>query len=213
MQMNRWLAKVAVAAVLGTLGSGAAWAQMGKPMGGHMGGQPSAPQVPRGSEMNPGLSPKVMEPMILTDDQVKNFFDAAEEMRAKADEAKAADPSGKPAAAKGAEMSAEHLAIITKHGFKDATEFQQVGYNIGMARSVLQQGGKEEVKKRLDKAQAEQAKTVDKVRGQLSPEQLKTLQSQGAAAIGRAREMESIPDSNLEIVKKYESRMKPVGKK
>lgn len=201
MQMNRWLVKVAVAAVLGTVGSSPAWAQMGKPM---------APQVPRGSEMNPGLSPKVMQPMTLTDDQVKNFFDAAEEMRAKADAEKAA---GTEKPAKGAEMSAEHLAIITKHGFKDAVEFQQVGYNIGMARSVLQQGGKAEVKKRLDKAQAEQAKTVDKVRGQLSPEQLKTLEGQSSAAISRAREMESIPDSNLDIVKKYENRMKPAAKK
>lgn len=203
MQINRSLVRVAIAAMLGIVGSTAVQAQ------------PGVPQPPRGSEMNPGMAPEVMQPMTLTDEKVKSFFDAADELRAKAKEAKdaGAAASNPAAAAKGTQLSAENLAIITKHGFKDATEFQQVGYNVGMARSVLQQGGKEAVKKRLDKAQAEQAKTIDKMRGQLTPEQLKLLESQGGAAVSRGRAMESIPDGNLEIVKKYEDRMKPNSKK
>jgi hypothetical protein len=202
MQIKRWLVNAATAAVLGLAGSAAGQTQMGVPQ---------AAQPPRGLEMNPGMAPEAMEPMTLTDEKVKAFFDAADELAAKGKEAKG-EGGSTAATAKGVQLSAESLAIITKHGFKDATEFQRVGYNVGMARSVLMQGGKEEVKKRLDKAQAEQAKTVDRMRGQLTPEQLKLLEGQGGAAVGRARAMENVPDANLEIVKKYEDRMKPKRK-
>lgn len=202
MQISRWLVRVAMAAVLGVVGSAAVQAQ------------PGVPEPPRGAEMNPGMAPEVTQPMTLTDEQVKNFFDAADELRAKNKEAKSAGDGGNAAATtKGAQLSDENLAIITKHGFKDATEFQRVGYNVGMARSVLQQGGKEGVKRRLDKAQAEQAKTVDKMRGQLTPDQLKLLEGQGKVAISRGRALETIPDANLEIVEKYQDRMKPGSKK
>jgi hypothetical protein len=69
------------------------------------------------------------------------------------------------------------------------------------------------MKQRLDKAQAEQGKTVDQMKGKLTAEQLKLLEGQGNAAMQRAKAMQNIPDENLKIVEKYQDRMRPNQKK
>lgn len=198
MNSSRSISSVTVAAVLAV--AGAVTAQ--------------APGMPS-SEMNKGLAPEVQEKMDLTDAQVKGFFDASDDLRAAGEKANAGGkPASDPAAfAKGLALSQESVAIIEKHGFKDATEFQRVGYNAAMAYSVLKQGGKEAVKAKLDKAEVQQKQTMERLKATLSPDQFKLFESQAGMALANARTMQDVPEGNIEIMKKYQSRMEHLGKK
>jgi hypothetical protein len=197
MMISRWVATIASAAVVGLAGASPALAQAAMP----------------NSQMNTALAPEVQEKMTLTDAQVKGFFDAAEELR-DAGEGASADVSTEPTKfAKGLAMGDESLAIIKKHGFKDTIEFQRVGFNAAMAYNVLQQGGKEAVEKKIAKTEARQKETMDRLRAQLSPDQVKLLEGQVTAAMATARNMQDVPESNVELMKKYGDRMKGLGKK
>jgi hypothetical protein len=109
-------------------------------------------------------------------------------------------------------MSNESQAIIQKHGFKDATEFQRVGYNAALAYSVVRQGGKDAVNTRLDRAETRQKESLDRLRAQLTPDQYKLLEGQVAGALSTARALRNVPDGNIEIMKKYQGRMEKLGK-
>lgn len=207
MKIGHWIARIGAIGVLGMAGAALAQGYPGVPPGAAPGSMPN-------DDMNKGLPPQVQQTMELTDAQVKGFFDASDALRAAGNAAAAGNDatSGSPAQiAKGLALNEQSLAIIKKYGFKDATEFQQVGYNAAIAYGVLQQGGKEAVKAKLDKAEAQQKATMEKLRAQVGEEQFKLFQKHASQALSTARTMQDVPDGNIVIMKKYEERMKNLG--
>ena len=191
MRTGVWIVTFAAASVFALAGTASAEAARGP------------------SEMNKGLSPEVEEPMELTDAQVKGFFDAADEMRATRKDGDQADPKGYQALG----TTKENLAIIQKHGFKDTTEFQRVGYNAALAYNVLQQGGKDAIKARVEKNRQQQRDSLEKLRPKVTKEQFKELEKQVATATSMAKPLLAVPDGNIEIMKKYSDRMKHTEEK
>jgi hypothetical protein len=117
---------------------------------------------------HPPLTSPIAQPMTLTEAQVTGFFGAVEDLQAYTEKNqsgwKAVDPS-KPMAMAGAmQVSADTTAIVQKHGFKNHTEFQHVAYNASMAYTVLQEGGKEAMQKKMDEANAEQERVMAEMR-------------------------------------------------
>jgi hypothetical protein len=147
---------------------------------------------------------------------MQGFFAALDEFKASGADAAAQgvrNPSHPAAFAAGLQAAAESTPILQKHGFKDATDFQRVGYNAAMAYTILQQGGKDAMAEKVKKAEAEQAKVLEKLKGQVSAEQYASLEQQLNTAMGAARSTKDVPDSNIELVKKYRERMENLGKK
>jgi hypothetical protein len=164
--------------------------------------------------MNKALPPEVQEKMDLTDAQVKGFFDAADELRAAGVTAAGNKEAGNPAQfARAFATSEQAVAIIKKHGFKDPTEFQRVGFNAAMAYGVVKQGGREAVNERIEKAQARQQETLERLKAQLKPEQYELLEAQISSSLKTAKTMQDVPEGNLELMKKYQGRMENLGKK
>ena len=161
--------------------------------------------------MQAGTATDYMEPMTLTDAKVGAFFAAVEEYRALGDKTAAADPSRPEAFARALGASKDSEGILKKHGFADVGEFQRVAYNAAMAYGVLQKGGKEAVKERLDEAKTDQARAMEKMAQQLSPEQMKMVASQMEAGLAMAGKMQDVPEENLELMKKYRERMAKLG--
>ncbi len=203
MSISRWATSIAVAGI---------FAVIGKPGGLGI----VVAQVPpdAANDMNKGLPPEVQEKMDLTDAQVKGFFDAADELRAAGASAAGSKQAGSPTQfAKAFATSEEAVAIIKKHGFKDTTEFQRVGFNAAMAYGVLKQGGKEAANARIEKAQARQKETLDRLKAQLKPEQYKLLEAQISSSLKTAKSMQDVPEGNVEVMKKYQDRMENLGNK
>jgi hypothetical protein len=160
---------------------------------------------------HPPLTSPIAQPLTLSDAQVTGFFGAVEDLQAYSEKNQAgwkgADPS-KPMAMAGAmQVSAETNAIIQKHGFKNATEFQRVAYNASMAYAVLKEGGKEAMQKKMAAANAEQEKAMAQLRERLGPEQAKALSAHIQGAMKTAGDMQNVPDANIELMKKYSDRM------
>ena len=188
MKIARWLSAIAAVAWLGS--SGSALAQ-GK-----------------------DLAPEVEQKLDLTDAQVKGLLDATDELRKAGEYSKDGGKSpGNPTQfVKGLPTSQKALPIIEKNGFKDITEFQRVGYNAAIAYNVMRQGGKEAIKARLEKSEAQRKATVEKLRVQLEPEQFALLEAQAAKSLQAQRAMQDVPERNVELMKKYGDRMAKLGK-
>ncbi len=154
-----------------------------------------------------------MRPMTLTDAKLRAFFDAVDELGALASDAAAGSvaPTRPEAFAQALHVSGASTAILEKHGFQDATEFQRVGYNAALAYGVLKDGGKEAVAKKMAAAEAQQAAAMAKMREQLPPEQAAMIEAQAKAGMAMARGMRDVPDENLELMKKYRDRMARLG--
>jgi hypothetical protein len=182
MKIARWLSVIAAVAWLGS--SGSALAQ------------------------ETGLAPEVEQKLDLTDAQVKAFLAATDLLR----KAGGKSPAHANQFAKDLPTSQKALAIIEKNGFKDITEFQRVGYNAAMAYNVVQEGGKEAVKASLDKFEAQQKTSLEKLRVQVKPDQFALLEAQAAKSLQARRAMQDVPDRNIELMKKYGDRMAKLGK-
>jgi len=164
--------------------------------------QPAA--APAGSQMT--------QPMTLTDAQLKGFFDVMDELRAKG-QATGTNVNQPSAFAQGLQLSQESQAALQSHGFTSPAEFQRVAYNAALAYGVLNQGGKEAVRRKVAAAKAEQQQAMDKMRQQLPPDQLKMLTAQMAQGLAAAEAMENVPDQNLMLMQKYRDRMTKLTKK
>lgn len=169
-------------------------------------GQTAAP-----AGVHPGAAGEYTQPMTLTDAKLGGFFDAMDEFRALGNKTAGGDPSRPEAFARALGVSNESDAILRKHGFADLGEFQRVAYNASMAYGVLEKGGKEAVRKKLEAAKADQARAMEKMRAQLSPEQMMMISGQMEAGMAMAGKMQDVPDENLELMKKYRERMAKLG--
>ncbi|HYD48971.1 MAG TPA: hypothetical protein VEB21_11515 [Terriglobales bacterium] len=170
--------------------------------------------IPARPDPNAGLDPKVIEPITLTEPKLKSFFDAYNQIQAKNKTALAATDPGNPAAfARGLKFSGDTEKILLKNGFKTLTEFQQVGYNAAMAYSILKEGGKEAVQRRINDSKDRQAQELDKMKSHLTPEQLKALEGQLNASLGVMANVEKVPEGNIELIKKHEAKMAKLGQK
>lgn len=164
----------------------------------------------------PVLASEITKPVELTDGQVSGFFAAMGDLEALGADAAGStgpNPSKPEAFAAGLRVSGESMAILQKHGFTDTTDFQRVGYNVAMAYSVLEQGGKAAMDAELEKAEADQAKALAKMKEHLTPEQYKVMEQQLGQAMGTAKTMHDVPESNVELMKKYSEQMENLGKK
>jgi hypothetical protein len=162
-----------------------------------------------------GPPPEVTQPMTLTDAQVQGFFAAANELKALGEEAGAnggADASNPEAFARSLRVSNQGMAILQKHGFKDPAEFQRVGYNAAMAYGIVEQGGKQAMDAKLREAETEQAKAMEEMQRQMSPQQFEMMKGHLGAAMGMAKSMQDVPESNIELMKKYGDQMENLSK-
>jgi hypothetical protein len=151
-----------------------------------------------------------LQPMDLTDDKMRGFLDAMDELRGLGDAASAftaANPSRPEAFVKGMSFSGQAGDIIRNHGFSDPAEFQRVAYNAAMAYSVLQNGGKDALARKMGEAEAKRAEAMAKLSQHLSPEQLAMMEAQIDAGMKAAGSLTQVSDQNLELVKKYRERM------
>jgi hypothetical protein len=156
----------------------------------------------------------VNQPMTLTDAQVRGFLDAMEELRSLGLATRTgpgADPSRPELFARALQVAQTAPAVLTKHGFADAAEFQRVAYNAAMAYGVLRRGGTAGVQQDLDRASAKQAQALEKMRGRLSPEQQQALAAQMQAGMAAASAVRDVPPENVELVKQYQDRMAGLG--
>jgi hypothetical protein len=177
---------------------------------------PSAPAVqqPAAPGSGAGLDPatrKNMEPIPLSESQVKGFFDAADELSSmgkKWEEASQAGAASAQDLAAATEVGNTMLEIVRKHGFKDAGDFQRVAYNVAMAYAVLEQGGAEAVQKRFEEAKVEREKAMAQLRERMPPDQVQMLEKQLSQMEEMAGMMKDVPPANVELMRKYESRMK-----
>lgn len=182
------------------------------------------PPMPQGMQSHPGTTAPgandaavraFTKPMDLTEEQVKGFLAAMDELKAQGDDAaefSATKPDRPEAFARGMRFSAESDAIIKKHGFADAGQFQRVAYNAAMAYHVLESGGKDAMRKKMDAAEAKRAEAMEKLRQHLTPEQVEMMEAQLATGLAVGRSMANVPDQNLELVKKYRARMDALAK-
>jgi hypothetical protein len=162
--------------------------------------------VADGQSAPAGAAAPYTQPMTLTDAKLGAFFDAMDDFRALGSQS-TGDPSRPEAFARALGASHQSDEILHKHGFGDVGEFQRVAYNAAMAYGVLQKGGKAAVNEELEKAKADQALAIEKMREQLSPEQVKMIQGQMDAALATAGKMQDVPEENLALMKKYGDRM------
>lgn len=161
-------------------------------------------------------APVAQQPLTLSEAQVTGFLAAVEELKASSDKKaawKGADPSKPMAMAGAVQTSSETTAIMQKHGFKDIADFQSVAYNASMAYAVLKEGGKEAMQKKYDKAKAEQDKALAQMRSRLSPEQAAAITAQMESAMRMAPNPKDVPDSNIELMTKYQDRMAKLSAK
>lgn len=151
----------------------------------------------------------IMKPMPLSEAKLQSFLATVTELKGLGQEAEGWQAGmGKPEAMlRGLQLSSAAQGVLQKHGFSDITEFQRVGYNAAMAYAVLQNGGKEALAKNVDKAKAEQAKALEKMRQHLGPEQLKMLEGQMNAGMAMAGSMQDVPEANLTLIEKYREQM------
>lgn len=206
MTFKAWFAWIGSAAVLAT--PGASLAQTYPGAGAY-------PGMPGAAVQQPQVPAAITQPMALTDAKVEGFFAAMKDLEALGADANAnvgADPSRPQAFAQGLQVSSEGMAILQKHGFEDVTEFQRVGFNAAMAHSVLEQGGKAAVDAKLKKADADQAKALEKLKQQVSPEQYEMMKGHIGGAMNTAKIMQDVPEGNVELMTKYSEQMADLGK-
>jgi hypothetical protein len=154
------------------------------------------------------------QPMVLSEAQVQGFVAAMKDFQVLDAKSSSWRMSGKPTSfVQGMQFSAETKAILARHGFTDEEQFKRVAYNTAMAHGVLKQGGKDKVKKDLDRAAQQQAKAMEQLKQHLSPEQLKAMQGQAAAGMAMAGSMNDVPEENLTLVKKYDAEIDALSKK
>lgn len=158
---------------------------------------------------------KQIPTIVLNEQQVQGFLGAMTDLRALGDESANwnVPDSGVQSYVAGMKFSADAKSILSKHGFTNEEQFQQVAYNTVMAHGVLKQGGKDKVRKNLDKAASQQAAAMEQLKQHMSPEQLKTIQGHAAAGMAIAGQISDVPDQNLELVKKYSSQIDALTKK
>ena len=166
-------------------------------------GETAAPKV---------MAPAYTKPMPLTDEQVKGFLDAVDEIKALGPEGQKFSPTN-PGLVKTMQFSDKTMPIIKKHGFADAIDFQHVAYNASAAYYVVKNGGKEAVKKKLADSDVKRSEAMAKLKSHLNPEQIKMLETQIGAGTAAMHAMADQPDANLELIKKYSARMEALGKK
>lgn len=173
------------------------------------------PPSPALAQGHPAMGSPIAKPITLSEAQVTGFLAAVEELKTSSEKSgwKDADPSKPMAMANALQISKETTAILHKHGFKNHTDFQQVAYNAAMAYAVLQEGGKEAMKKKLDQSQVEQEKAMEQMRGRLSPEQAEMLSAQVQNAMRAAATMQDVPDANIDLMKKYSDRWAKLASK
>jgi hypothetical protein len=151
----------------------------------------------------------IAQPMLLTDAQVRGFLDAVDELRQMGGVTAAprADPGRPEAFARAFRLAETAEPVLQKHGFADVTQFQQVAYNVAMAYGVLRQGGSAAVGRKMDRAQAEQERAMERMRERMGPEQAKVMEERMKAGMATARGLREVPEPNLELVAKYQDRI------
>lgn len=150
-----------------------------------------------------GSPPSYTQPMVLSDAQVQGFLGAMKDLQA-LEGRSSWTMSGKAGrVVQGMQFNAEARSILEKHGFADEEQFRRVAYNTAMAHGVIEQGGKEKLKKDLDQSARQQAAAMESLKGHMSPEQLKALQGHAAASMAMVGTMTDVPEENLALVKKY----------
>jgi hypothetical protein len=161
------------------------------------------------------VDPAVTKPMTLTEAQLNSFFAAMDDFDALSKQtakSSKADPS-KPAEFAGAlATSAEAQEILRKHGFSDPVEFQRIAYNAAMAYGVLEQGGKQALQEKLNRAKAQHEKAMQQMKQHLSPEQLEAMQGHMSAGMAMVGSMSEVPEENLVLMEKYRDRMEKLVK-
>jgi hypothetical protein len=173
------------------------------------GTQKTAPQAQAAA---PAATPAYMKRVPLTDEKVKGYLGAVEELKSLGPEGQTLSAMN-PSMVKAMEFSGKTTAIIKKHGFADAAEFQNVAYNTSAAYYVVKNGGKEGVKKKLAENDAKRAEAMEKLKAHLTPQQLKMLETQIGAGTAAMQALTEQPDANLELIKKYSARMDELAKK
>jgi hypothetical protein len=110
-----------------------------------------------------------------------------------------ADKDGKLEMSEALAANHEAMSILEGHGFTPE-RFQQVAYSVGYALAALQMKGKEG---EIDEAWAAQEKAFEKMKGQLSDEQMQLIRSQVGTAKAAMHQIEDQPAGNLELVRKH----------
>lgn len=156
-----------------------------------------------------GDSAAIAEPMVLSEQQLTRFFDAADALRALGEEAEGPryDRTNPQAFAKSMQLSEQAQAILKKNGFADPAAFQRVGFNAAMAYSVLQRGGQAKVDADVANARAAQAKAMAEISKHLSPEQVRAMGAQAEQGMAMVGRMQDVPPQNVELMKQFAPRM------
>jgi hypothetical protein len=183
-------------------------------------GEAEKPAAAQGMPGQPGAAPAASQaaaqaftqPMTLTEDKVTGFLDAMDELKTLGGESSKFSATN-PNLVKGMQFSGQTTDIIKKHGFSGPTEFQRVAYNAATAYYVLQNGGKDAMKKKLEQTDAKRAEAMEKLKKHLTADQLKMLEAQISSGTAALHSMAEVPDQNLELVKKYNDRMAALSKR
>ena len=160
---------------------------------------------------NPQL---LARPMVLSEATVERFLAATAEMKPLGDRIGAwtgGNPLDAATRAQALAVTTESMAILRRHGFADAAEFQQVAYNVAMANGVVTEGGREGLRRKLEANKAQQDEAIEKVGRQLPPEQRAMLSAGSGSSSDPARMVQEIPDANVELIRKYSGRLSVLG--
>lgn len=149
-------------------------------------------------------------PALLSEAELQGFFAATKELQALGKEAGAwadGSPTDPATFAKGMQFSAAAQSALSKNGFADPGAYQKVAYNAALAYAVLEQGGKEAMRKEIAAAEAEQQQAMAELEKQLGKDQAAALRAQMAGGQQIMQMFADVPDANITLIEKYRSQM------
>ncbi len=158
-----------------------------------------------------GAVPQAMAaPTLLSEAELQGFFAATKELQALGKEAgdwADGSPTDPATFAKGMQLSAAAQSALSKNGFADPGAYQKVAYNAALAYAVLEQGGKEALRKEIAAAEAEQQQAMAELEKQLGKDQAAALRAQMTGGQQLMQMFADVPDANVTLIEKYRSQM------
>lgn len=179
-----------------------------------LGQAPAAAPAAPAAAAPASAKPIFAESVPLTEEKLKTMFTAVKDLRTES--AKIQQPH--PLDAQKPISFAQEIvafggasAVLKKHGFASVAEFQKVVYSAAIAHTVNEAGGKKVLKEKISAAKKQSDAALEQLRKQLPEAQAQAIASQMTVDLLPLGDIDSVPDANLELVKKHSTEMKKLG--
>jgi hypothetical protein len=141
----------------------------------------------------------MFESVPLTEADLDHLLSAARELRQLGIESKLED--GESGTVRAFATNREALAILDRNGFT-VERFEKVLGSVGFALAAL------EAREKGGDGQAKQEQALEKMKGQLSPEQYAALSQQMQGASAMMQKIQDQPQQNLDLVAAHKDEIK-----